>query len=207
MSMTQKEIKELIASGEKMLKDAQEGYKNLPEHKQVKLELEELEKKRAHLQKEMIQIEVKYREDNRDKINFAHDELKYFNELLRKHQDGLNPNDYNDELIKMFNEFVAGTDGKKHRKLQWVSEDGKYALFKRSSYSGYGDRFSKNGNVPAVWALVKIVKKFDPQALRYFMGSIGDREKEIIIWAHEGGRWSNYLQKQIEHVIFEHENK
>ncbi|MEK6828579.1 MAG: hypothetical protein AABY15_00435 [Nanoarchaeota archaeon] len=198
--MNQKEIKELIASDEKRLEDAKEGYKLIPEHQQIKVELEAIEKKRAELQNKLYQIEIKYREDHKGDIDFAYEELRYSRELLRKAQAGLDPKDFNDELVKMYKSFYNGSTYSSEKKLQWVSDDGKYAIFKVNSHSAYVDRMTKVVSAEAEWHLFHIISEFDEKKCSYDMS-------DLRLWKKEGGRWGESRDmKTVQEVIHNYEN-
>lgn len=107
MSMTQKEIKELIKSDEERLLEAQEGYKHNSEYKKIQEELNEISLRKAQLENKKYQIQVDYRKEAQEDIDFANEELRYSKQLLRKLQEGLNPNDYSDGLIAMFKGFFC----------------------------------------------------------------------------------------------------
>lgn len=56
--MNQKEIKELIKSDENRLSEVIEGYKNIPEYKEIQKELDDLFKKKSELENKMYSIKV-----------------------------------------------------------------------------------------------------------------------------------------------------
>jgi hypothetical protein len=183
--MTKKEIKEQIAYDEQRLKEVQEGYRLIPEYVTIQQELDELSKKKAELEKRQAEIRIKYREDSKDDLEFAQEELKYSQELLRKAEIGLDPKDYSDEIRAMLNAFHSGTSYGYFTKLQWVSDDWEYALFKVNSHSEYIGRMSGSTNSGAVWALFKIDKDF-----KFNSSSSGiDERNKLCIWSKEGGRW------------------
>lgn len=186
--MTKKEIKEQIAYDEQRLNEVQEGYRLIPEYVKIQEELDELNRKKAELEKRQTEIRIQYREDSKEDLEFAREELKYSKELLRKAEMGLDPNEYNDELIKMFNAFYLGTTYHQFTKLQWVSDDGEYAVFKVSCHSAYIGRFSGSVNSGATWALFKIEENF--KANSACAGGIDERNA-LCIWSKEGGRWGD----------------
>jgi len=193
--MTQKEIKELIKADEQRLLDAREGYRHIPEYQKIQEELDELSKKKAELENRKYQIQVEYRKNAQDDIKFANEELAYSRDLLRKIQDGLDPKEYNDELIKMFKAFYSGTTWSSHKKLQWVSDDGCYAIFKVDSHSAYTDRMSGSVSSEASWCLFVIDPDFNDRQLRPI--------HELCIWQKEGGRWGEKRDMQIVKEVIE----
>lgn len=197
--MTQKEIKEIIKNDEERLLEAQEGYKHNLEYKKIQEELDEILKKKAQLENRKYQIQIDYRKEAEDDIKFAREELAYSKELLRKAQQGLDPKDYNDELIAMFKAFYSGSTYNNWKKLQWVSEDGCYAVFKVDSHSEYTDRMSGVVYGGAEWYLFRI----DPN----FTGRTLECSGELCLWKREGGRWGEKRDVAIiEEVIYNYEN-
>lgn len=202
--MTKKEIKEQIAYDEERLKEIQEGYKDIKEYQELQSEIDELNKKKAELEKRQTEIRLQYREESKEDVEFAREELKYSRELLRKAERGLDPKDYNDELIAMFDAFYKGTTYWHFRKLQWVSDDGEYAIFKVNSHSAYIDRMSRSRNSGATWALFKIEENFISNSMS--VGSI-DEKNPLCIWSKEGGRWGEKRDmKLVEEAIDNYEN-
>lgn len=201
--MTKKEIKEQIALDEERLKEVEEGYKLIPEYRNIQDELDELNKKRAELEKRQVEIKIQYRTDSQDDMNFAREELKYSKELLRKAEMGLDPKDYSDELIEMFKAFYRGTTYHQFTKLQWVSDDGEYALFKVACHSAYIGRFSGSVNSGATWALFKIEGEFKSNSISSGL----DESSELCIWSKEGGRWGDKRDMElVEEAIDNYEN-
>ena len=202
--MTKKEIKEQIALDEERLKEIQEGYKYIKEYQEIQAELDELNKKRAEFERRQTEIKIEYREDAKEDLEFAREELKYSKELLRKAEMGLDPKDYNDKLIAMFNAFYQGGTYWHFRKLHWVSEDGNYAIFKIKSHSAYIDRMSRSTNSGATWALFKIQEDFVFNSMS--SGGIDERNP-LCIWSKEGGRWGEKRDmKLVEEAINNYEN-
>lgn len=196
--MTQKEIKELIKADEQRLQEVREGYKDIPEYQKIQEELDELFQKKAELENRKYQIQIDYRKNAEDDIKFANDELSYSKELLRKIQYGLDPKEYNDELIKMFKAFYSGSTWGDRKKLQWVSDDGCYAIFKIEAHSAYTDRMSGSVSSPASWCLFVI----DPD----FKSSSLEPHSELCLWHREGGRWGDKRDMDtIEKVIENYE--
>lgn len=195
MSMTQKEIKELIKADEQRLLDAREGYKDIPEYQKIQAELDELLKKKAELENRKYQIQVDYRKEAEDDIKFANEELAYSRELLRKIQDGLDIKEYNEELIKMFKAFYSGSTWGYRKKLQWVSDDGCYAIFKVEAHSAYTDRMSGSVSSPASWSLFVIDPDFNERSL--------EPRSELCIWQKEGGRWGDKRDMDIVQEVIE----
>ena len=60
MSMTQKEIKDLIAGKESDIEDLKNGYKKFDEYEKLQNELDELLKRKAQIEKEQAEIRVEY---------------------------------------------------------------------------------------------------------------------------------------------------
>jgi hypothetical protein len=201
--MTKKEIKEQIAYDEERLKEVQEGYKDIKEYQELQAEIDELNEKKAKLEKRQTEIRLQYREDSVDDLEFAREELKYSRELLRKAERGLDPKDFNDELIAMFKAFYQGTTYHQFTKLQWVSDDGEYALFKVNCHSAYIGRFSGSVSSGATWALFKIEADFNGNSM-----SSGINERNpLCIWSKEGGRWGEKRDmKLVEEAIDNYEN-
>lgn len=196
--MTQKEIKELIESDEQRLKETLNGYKYDQEYQEVCKELEQLQKKKARLEKRQIEIKLEYEKDHKEDIEFAHEELRYSRGLLRKARMGLDPSDYNDDLQKMFKAFHQGNSWEHRKRLHWVSDDGCYAIFKIESDTVYIDRGSGSRYSPARWYLFKI-DDIDNDFI--------DGEHDLCIWYKEGGRWgSKKDMKFVEQAIEEYEN-
>lgn len=202
--MTKKEIKEQIAYDEERLKEVQEGYKDIKEYQELQAEIDELNEKRAKLEKRQTEIRLEYREESQEDVDFAREELKYSRELLRKAEMGLDPKDYNDELIAMFDAFYKGTTYHQFTKLQWVSDDGEYALFKVNCHSAYIGRFSGSVNSGATWALFKIEADFVYNSMS--SGGI-DARNPLCIWSKEGGRWGEKRDMKLVHeAIDNYEN-
>jgi len=55
-----------------------------------------------------------------------------------------------------FKQYYRGSSFGAYKKIIWVSEDNKYALFKIPSHSEYLDRFSKTKSSPSEWDLVDV---------------------------------------------------
>jgi hypothetical protein len=193
--MTQKEIKELIKADEQRLLEAKEGYKDIPEYQKIQEELDELSRKKAELENRKYQIQVDYRKEAESDIDFAREELAYSKDLLRKLQYGLDVNEYNDELIKMFKAFYSGSTWGYRKKLQWVSDDGCYAIFKVEAHSAYTDRMSGSVSSPASWCLFLIDPDFSERSL--------EPRSELCLWHKEGGRWGDKRDMDIIEEVIE----
>jgi len=193
--MTQKEIKELIKADEQRLLEAREGYRDIPEYQKIQEELDELSKKRAELENRKYQIQVDYRKSSEDDIKFANDELAYSKDLLRKLQYGLDINEHNDELIKMYKAFYSGSTWGYRKKLQWVSDDGCYAIFKIEAHSAYTDRMTGSVSSPASWCLFVIDPDFNDSRL--------EPRSELCLWHKEGGRWGDKRDMDIVEEVIE----
>ena len=66
--MTKKEIKEQIAYDEQRLNEVQEGYRLIPEYVRIQEELDELNRKKAELEKRQTEIRIQYREDSKEDV-------------------------------------------------------------------------------------------------------------------------------------------
>lgn len=203
---TQSELKKLIEDKDKELQEVLYGYKDSDEYKEIEDELSELRKKVSRLERRKTEISVEHKEKHQSEIELIKDDRVHLQGLLNKLKMGEDPKEHSEEIQRMFNSFCSGTDGSRYKKLQWVSDDGKYALFKRNSYSSYGGRMSGSGGVGAVWALVKVVEDNFKYELSYFRGVIDERNQHFVIWAAEGGRWNKKRQEEMELALFKHIN-
>ena len=198
MSMSQKEIKDVIAENEARYRELQDGYKNISEYRHLQEEIDDLNKKKTEAERRQAEIRLDYRDEVKDDINLAVEDLKYTRELLRKNKDGLDYREYNDDLIKMFKAFYSGSTYSYEKKLMWVSDNGEYAIFKIPSHSAYIDRMSGSVNSGAEWSLFRIDPDFDETRL--------ELRSELCIWHKEGGRWgAKRDMKIIEDVIKNYE--
>ncbi len=206
ISHSQAELKRWIKEKDEELKNIIYSYRRSDVYKKNVEDIAELRKKITLLEREQAEMAVDHKEEYKDEIQIIKDDRDHFRDLLNQLQRGLIPSEYSEELQKMFSTFDSGSDGAYHKRLEWVSDDGKYALFKRKSFSSYGGRMSGSGSVGAVWALVKVVENYDRQELSYFSPHIGDRNKNFLIWATEGGRWNKERQQEMEEALFKHIN-
>jgi len=206
ISHSQAELKRWINEKAEEAQRIINGYKKTDAYKKNVEDIAELRNKITIIEREQAAMAVEHKEKYKDEINLLIEDKSHLQGLLSQLQNGLNINDYNEDLQRMYSAFCSGSDGSYHKRLEWVSEDGKYALFKRKSFSSYGGRMTGSGSVGAVWALVKVVENFSKQELSYFTSHITDRNKDFVIWATEGGRWNKKRQKEVDEALFKHIN-
>ncbi len=172
MSHTQADLKRMIAAGTEDLKMVLDGYKHLSEYKEASSEIEELRKKLMFAEKRQAEIIVNYRKSVQEDIDMKKEDIEYLQDLLDDLQRGLDVNDYNDELIKMFKAFHSRFTTSQNKRLQWVDDEmmGRFAIFKTTSSEG----------VSVAWYLYEIVEDFNDDI----------KLDGCHIWKTEGGRWN-----------------
>lgn len=192
MKQTKKEIKILKEEQEKRLKDLKYGYLEQKDYKDIMRQISEINTKKK-------QIENKYFSEVNYSIKNCEEEIKYFDKLLRDN-GYLNSKDYSETLQKAFNIYQAGTTYSYHKQLVWVSEGGKYALFKVPSHTGYVGRMSGSKSSPSEWLLVDVAKFAESKKEIFY--SVG---KQGVLMSRDGGRYSSKMQKEIDKIIEEYE--
>jgi hypothetical protein len=168
MSHTQADIKRMIAKEMEDLKEILDGYKLLPEYQDATDEVERLRKQLTLAEKKQIEVIVDYKEECKDEIEFKRGEMSYLQDMLDDMKNGLNVDDYNQELVDMFRKFHSIYTTSQNKRLHWVDEFGSFAIFKTLSSEG----------VPVAWYLYEIKEDFD----EYEVKKDGD-----YIWRTEGG--------------------
>jgi hypothetical protein len=151
MSHTQAEIKRMIAKEKEDLKEILDGYKFLPEYQNATDEVKKLREQLTLAEKKQTEVIVDYKEEAKDDINFKREEMSYLQDMLDNMRNGLDVNDYNQELIDMFKKFHSVYTTSQNKKLHWVDEFGKFAIFKTLSSDG----------VPVAWYLYEIKEDFN----------------------------------------------
>lgn len=170
MAQTQADIKRLIAKNREGLKEVLNGYKYVPEYQIASDEVEELKSKLTLAEKKQTEVIVNYINEVQSEIDIKRDDIDYLNDLLDDMKKGLDVNDYNQELIDMFKCFHSIYTTSQNKSLQWVSEDGNFAIFKTLS----------SQDVPVAWYLYEIKENFSSE-----INCDGG-----CIWKAEGGRWN-----------------
>lgn len=196
--MNQASIKKILQEQELNYKKISEGYKSDEEYSEVINELKSLRDKIAILENKKYLIQRNYAEENKEEIEFAKQEIKYSQQLLNDAKNGLDPKEYNESLERMFKAFYAGTTWSDKTLLQWVSEDGQYAIFKKIAHQAYLNR-GESCHSEAIWCLFKISDEFSG-----YNGNSTTTLKqgsEFCLFSIEGGRWNKERQKEVESVI------
>jgi hypothetical protein len=182
MSHTQAEIKRMIAKEKEDLKEILDGYKFLPEYQNATDEVKKLREQLTLAEKKQTEVIVDYKEEAKDDINFKREEMSYLQDMLDNMRNGLDVNDYNQELIDMFKKFHSVYTTSQNKKLHWVDEFGKFAIFKTLSSDG----------VPVAWYLYEIKEDFNDYQVK---------NDDDYIWRTEGGHWSKRRQKTAEEAM------
>lgn len=171
MSHTQAEIKRMIAKEKEDLKEILDGYKFLPEYQDAADEVKRLRQELVIAEKKQTEIVVDYKEEAKDDIEFKKGEISYLQDMLDNMRNGLDVNDYNQDLIDMFRKFHSVYTTSQNKRLHWVDECGNFAIFKTLSSQG----------VQVAWYLYEIKEDFN----QYEIKNDGN-----YIWKTEGGHWS-----------------
>jgi hypothetical protein len=171
MSHTQADIKRMIAKEKEDLKEILDGYKFLPEYQDATDEVKRLRQELTLAEKKQIEVIVDYKEECKDEIEFKRGEMSYLQDMLDDMRNGLDVNDYNQELVDMFRKFHSIYTTSQNKRLHWVDEFGNFAIFKTLSSEG----------VPVAWYLYEIKEDFN----EYELKNDGD-----YIWRTEGGHWN-----------------
>jgi len=171
MSHTQADIKRMIAKEKEDLQEILDGYKFLPEYHDATDEVKRLRQELTIAEKKQIEIVVDYKEEVKDEIVFKRGEISYLQNMLDDMKNGLNVDDYNQELVDMFRKFHSIYTTSQNKRLHWVDEFGNFAIFKTLSSEG----------VSVAWYLYEIKEDFN----EYEVKKDGD-----YIWRTEGGHWS-----------------
>jgi hypothetical protein len=204
MSTTQKELKQLIETGEKELQSLMSDFSENKEWSDLKQEQDSLEKRLLEIKSKRRSLEHVLYQEREDAIKLKRDDINYAYQMLRSKEMGLNPKDYNQDLQKMFKAFYAGSTWDQEKRLFWVSEDGKFAIFKKRAYQAYINR-GQTSYSEAFWCLFPITDK-----CKEYDGSSTTRlesNSNLCIWKTEGGRWNKARMEEAENAIKDYLNK
>lgn len=195
---TQKEIKILIEENEKKILSLNSDFSENQDWVSLKEEQKKVEDRLAEIKKEKFAIESKIRTERQSEIILAYSDRNYLHDLLTSKENGLNPTDFNEDLQIMFKSFYAGSDWGDKKVLQWVSDDGKFAIFKKKAFRAYINR-GQSTNSEAFWCLFTITNEF-----KGYDGSVNsrlDNKSKYCISVIEGGRWNKDKEETFMNAI------
>lgn len=175
-------------------KEVELGYQRDELYRLYSQQLEEYKRKVELLRSEMAQMRKKHVEENSNIIEAYKSDISFLKSLANQ-TDGLDPENYSQEIYSIYRVFKSGFAMPRDlKRLVWVSPDHQYIVLKTRGYS-YGQGFTF-GYIEVSYYL-------------YHVASAIQREHDVrlasgYLYSWSSKRWSKARLKEVENAILQH---